>query len=245
MFIESFNRHSQQIPSGFITRLMEALLKYNIFSFNDEIFQQLIGVAIGVQPAPSFANIYLAKRIDEIIENLGFKYGKNGSSALLMLKRFLDDLFQIFVGTSKELHDFFEEINQNHPTLKFTMTHTSNTYEDIEDKCTCKVVTAVPYLDTICHIENNRIEIDLFKKTTDRNQYLMPSSCHAKTVTKNIPYSLPLRIVRVCTKPERRDFRLGELRELLLERNYFPKSVDCSITRVRAVPRKTALKRVI
>ena len=68
---------------------------------------------MGIHPAPSFVNIYLAKRIDEEIVRLGFKYGKNGISAFKMIKRFLDDLFHIFVGTSKQLHKLYDEINKN------------------------------------------------------------------------------------------------------------------------------------
>ena len=47
------------------------------------------------------------------------------------------------------------------------------------------------------------------------------------------------------TKPERRDVRLQELGELILERSYFPKLVDCSIVRAKAIPRKTVLEKLI
>ena len=76
---------------------------------------------MGIHPAPSFANIYLAKRIDEEIIRIMNKYGKDGDQSLKILKRFLDDLFQIFTGTTKELHQLYEEINKIHPTLKFTI----------------------------------------------------------------------------------------------------------------------------
>ena len=64
------------------------------------------------------------------------------------------------------------------------------------------------------------------KKETDRNQYILPTSCHPMNCTKNIPYSLSLRIVRICTKEDKRYQRLGELKELLLDRNYSPALVD-------------------
>ena len=49
---------------------------------------------------------------------------------------------------------------------------------------------------------------------------MLPSSCHPKTTTKSIPFSLSLRIIRICTKTQDRDKRLGELKELLLARDY-------------------------
>ena len=57
---------------------MNLIQKHNIFEFHDgQLWKQLIGVAMGIDPAPSFANIYLARRIDKFITQLGKKYGKN------------------------------------------------------------------------------------------------------------------------------------------------------------------------
>ena len=54
---------------------MNLVQKYNIFEFHDGmLWKQLIGVAMGIHPAPSFANIYLARRIDKELEDLGRKY---------------------------------------------------------------------------------------------------------------------------------------------------------------------------
>ena len=52
-------------------------------------------------------------------------------------------------------------------------------------------------LQTMFTIKEGKIEIYLYKKDTDRNQYLLPSSCHPKQTIKVIPYSLSLRIVRL------------------------------------------------
>ena len=62
-------------------------------------------------------------------------------------------------------------------------------------------------------------------------------------MTKNIPFSVSLRIVRICTKPIKRDERLQELRRLLLERDYFPHLVDSAIARARSIPRVQALNK--
>ena len=96
---------------------MELILKNNIFEFNEDLFKQLIGAAMGTPPAPSYANTMAQIIYEKITET-------NQKSALKLLKRFLDDIFQIFIGTSKQLHEFFVDINEIHPTLMFTMTHT-------------------------------------------------------------------------------------------------------------------------
>ena len=58
----------------------------------------------------------------------------------------------------------------------------------------------------------------------------------------NIPYSLALRIVRICSLEEDREEGLEELRELLLARSYRPGLVDTAISRARAIPRGVALQ---
>ena len=49
------------------------------------------------------------------------------------------------------------------------------------------------------------------KKPTDRNQYLLPSSCHPNQTIQNISFSLALRIVGVCTEIEDREKIVQEL----------------------------------
>ena len=86
------------------------------------------------------------------------------------------------------------------------------------DRCECKYQESIPFLDTSLSIEDGRIEVDLYKKDTDRNQYLLRESCHPAGVTASIPFSLSLRIVRICTKNENRDKRVSELKQALTAR---------------------------
>ena len=114
-----------------------------------------MSVAMGIHPAPSFANIYLAIRIDKVIMDLGVKYGENGKSAFLLSKKILDDIIKIFKGTTKQLHKLFEEINKLHPTLKFTITHTTPDTE-LEGRCQCTPLKSIPFLDTSLSIVKSK-----------------------------------------------------------------------------------------
>ena len=75
--------------------------------------------------------------------------------------------------------------------------------------------------------------------------YLLPSSCHPAHTTNSIPYSLALRIVRICSRVEDRDLRLEELKVMLLNRDYNVSIVNNAIRKAKEVPRQEALKRVI
>ena len=47
-----------------------------------------------------------------------------------------------------------DEINEIHPSLKFTFNHTSPDEESEEDGCNCMKKKAIPFLDTLLSIEN-------------------------------------------------------------------------------------------
>ena len=113
------------------------------------------------------------------------------------------------------------------------------------NKCDCEATNWIPFLDTQCTIKNNKVIVDLYKRKTDRNMYLLTSSYHPAHVTSNIPFSLALRIVRICSEQESCDQRLAELREMLLDRNYKPKIIDAAIKKAKDIPRNEALKRVV
>ena len=103
---------------------------------------------------------------------------------------------------------------------------------------------SIPFLDTQLSIIDGRIDVDLYRKKTDQNQYLLPSSCHSKMTTVSIPYSLNLRIVRICTNPSNREKRFSELKNLLLERGYNERQINSSINKARLVSREAALRKV-
>ena len=124
------------------------------------------------------------------------------------------------------------------------MSHTSVYNEAEKDQCGCEKKSEIPFLDTMVSIKEGYLDTDLYKKGTDRNQYLLPSSCHVKQTTTAIPYSLSLRIVRICRDPKNREKHFQNLKRQLLERDCPEKIIDSAILKARKVPRKFALQKV-
>ena len=124
------------------------------------------------------------------------------------------------------------------------MVHTSIENEPLSDRCSCEEIKSIPFLDTSLSLRNKRINVDLYRKKSDRNHYLLTSSCHPIHTTKNIPFSLGLSIVRTCTDQSDRDTRLEELKELLLDRKYPERVIDSAIEKAKGIPRLVALRRV-
>ena len=99
-----------------------------------------------------------------------------------------------------------------------------------------------------CSIKDGKFILDLYRKTTDRNQYLLTSSCHPAHVTKNFSFLLAYRNVQIWSKPKTRDLRLSELRNLLLTRDYKPGIVNKAIEKANQFQAKniecTPLKKI-
>lgn len=172
----------------------------------------------------------------------------NGEDPLMLLKRFIDDLFLIWIGPLQPLLAFLDEINNLHPTIKFTyaMTcpFTCDIPSDINHDCFCFSSKSIPFLDTLVTLKDGKIRTDLFRKETNRCQYLLPSSCHPSHICKNIPYSLCYRLVRICSERDALESRFKELKDFLMSRNYNAKIIDSATDRARLIPRREALKKV-
>ena len=132
------NRETKKVPTDFIVKLMELILTNNIFEFHSTYWKQEVGAAMGSRPVPHYADTFMAK-IDKEIKSLSEKYNIGNIEAIQLFKRFLDDFFFIFVGSTKSLHLLLNEANKINPTIQFTMSHTSVENETKEDQCDCEI----------------------------------------------------------------------------------------------------------
>ena len=234
------NRDSD-IPVEFLMRVLEQVLTLNIFELDKQLYIQKIGTAMGTVCAPPYANIFMNK-IDNLIKNLAKSIGH--VDPIRLYKRFLDDIFLVWKGSIEELQNFLSQLNSLHPTIKFTSEITSPYKCDMKGPhdCFCHSSKSIPFLDTKVSIDEGKFVTDLYRKPTDRCQYLLPSSCHPSHITKNIPFNLCNRLLRICSDRETLKLRLEELKCLLLSREYRKKSIEDSIQRVLNMDRNEALK---
>ena len=75
--------------------------------------------------------------------------------------RYIDDIFMIWTEGSDNLKIFTDYLNNIHPTIKFTSSHSC---------------TNVPFLDVNVSLNNGNIYTDLYTKPTDKHQRLLFSS---------------------------------------------------------------------
>ena len=221
------NRTDQRIPTSFLMELLKLVLQGNYFEFNEKLFLQIIGAAMGTRVACSYACLFVA--FLEVKKLLG---EWNGGMPHLW-RRFIDDILFFWHHGVEELERFIAHLNSSHRLIKFSATY------DPQEK-------SVPFLDTVVKIDDQGyIQTDLYKKDCARVQYLIPSSCHPKHICANIPFSLGYRLLRICSQEATFKQRLEELRQDLFSRNYSAKIIDDAFKRVIAIPREDALKKVV
>ncbi|CAJ0963975.1 unnamed protein product [Ranitomeya imitator] len=114
--------------------------------------QVVRGTAMGSHAAPPYANAYMIDFEESIIyKNPLFQ------DNVIIWKRYIDDVFCIWRGSTETLHVFFEVLNTSWPGIGFTINYD---------------LVRMNFLDTLV-IKNPEgvLSTDLYSKITDESPY--------------------------------------------------------------------------
>jgi len=225
--IEAFTRAldkrtDKSVPTNFLVKLIDIVLKNNVFEYDEDLFIQNCGTAMGTRTAPNYANLYM-NEIDERIQD------EDLLARIYLFLRFIDDILIFWTGTEQELVNWLSRINAMFPTIKFTADF------NFQEK-------TVNFLDLTITQKDGFIRTDLYRKPSDTIKYLLPTSSHPSHICKNIPLSLAIRVRRNCNEQEDTQKRMIELKDMLLRRHYRPNSINFAIEKAMQIPRKDILK---
>ena len=132
-----------------IILLLEFCLKNTYFSFQDQIYEQVEGAAMGSAVSPIVANLYM-----EYLEQKALSTVPNPPRFWC---RYVDDTFVIHKEANKQ--GFLQHINSVDPAIKFTV---GDNKED----------GSIPFLDTTVKPEaDGTLSITVYRKPTHTNQY--------------------------------------------------------------------------
>ena len=109
-----------------------------------------------------------------------------------------------------------------------------------EEKQTAST-TSIPFLDVQVINNNGKLSTDLYTKPTDTHQNLNWTSCHPRHTKISIPYSLALRLRRICSDNHFFEKRACELHNILLEQGYKNKLIKECIMKARRTSRHEAI----
>ena len=115
---------------------------------------------MGTRMAPSDANLFMAQLEKKLLDNASMK-------PLIWWR-------DICCHGEANLEIFIVDLNQAHPTMKFTAEWSSS---------------SIPFLDNHVQLENGQLTTDLHAKPMDTHQYLAANSCHPCHCKEAIPLS--------------------------------------------------------
>ena len=212
-------RENTENPSNVsLENLLRLVLTTNNFVFNKTHYTQISGTAMGTRVAPSYANIFMAQYEHEFVYPHKDKF--------IMWGRFIDDIFAIFVTDRPDIERFVLELNQCHPTIKFT--------SEISD-------SQINFLDSTVVKTGTTLSIKSYTKPTDANNYLLYDSCHPKHCKSSLPYSQFLRIRRLCSNISDFDTKVIDMGKHFIRRGYPKSIVEDSMIRARRQDRNALL----
>ena len=198
-----------------MAKLTRLVLELNAFEFNNEYFRQVSGTAMGTKMAPSYANLFMGK--------LESKFLSECTLTPLLYKRYIDDIFFVWTHSEGELRNFIERYNTVHPCIRFTHTYSQ---------------TNINFLDVTVSIENGQLSTNLYRKPTDRQQYLHYQSDHPRHCKNSIPYSQAHRFKRICSKDEDFDVSTHNLKSMLEKQKYPQRVIDDAIEKAKKLNRE-------
>jgi hypothetical protein len=149
--------------------------------FGDVIVRQLSGIAMGMSPAPTIANLYMA--IYEETHVLKFI-----PSIILYLRRFIDD------GVGIWLHDPNPATDERN-WMEFKNCLNASGLNWIFSDRSKEVI----FMDLRLTIEGRQIKSSLYAKPMALHLYLPPHSCHAPGVLSGLVFGNVLRIHQLCS----------------------------------------------
>jgi hypothetical protein len=202
-----------------LAQIMRYILTKNSFQFNEDYYIQTHGTAMGAKFAVKYANIYVYTIVSRMLSTW---MGSTPSH----LVRYIDDIFFIWNTSENELLEFHAHMNKEHPTIKFDLEYSTE---------------KIPFLDTMVYKEDNKLKLDLYRKPTDKQQYLHKQSSHPKNTKHSIIYSQALRYKRIITDPTRLKQRTQELTDAFIHRGYKETEIKAIIEKTENTQREDIL----
>lgn len=213
------NAPNLPIPLPVLLELIEMTLTMNTFTFNNTVYHQVQGTAMGTKMAPSYANLFMGH-----LEHLMLQHADLQPSIWL---RFIDDIFAVYRATEDEENAHIDFLNQFHPTIKFTHTLSRD---------------SIDFLDvTVFRKQDNSIGSKLYVKPTNTGQYLHATSFHPKHQISSIAFSQAIRIRLICSDLDNFDSASKTLLKNLTLCGHPHQKTKAAISKARSIDWSTLL----
>lgn len=210
---------AKQVDTPTLGMLLKLILQLNNFEFNGDHFVQVSGTSMGTKIGPNYANIFMGALEEKFLGTCSLKP--------YYYKRYIDDIFLIWHHGESQLLSFVTAFNSVHPSISFTESYSTST---------------INFLDVTVSLSGTKLTTKLYRKPTDRHQYLHFRSSHTRHCKTSIPYSQALRYRKICSNDADFIDNCRKLRNALTRQKYPLQIIDDAIKRASAIDRNEILR---
>ncbi|XP_065658991.1 uncharacterized protein LOC136083516 [Hydra vulgaris] len=207
----------ERITTNFIIESASFILKNNNFLFDNQLFHQITGTAMGTDFAPDYACLSIGFLEETILfpKILPRLFSNDEVHTIEQFYfRYVDDGFNIW-PKHLDINKFKLSLAELNNSITFTIDYG---IELVEKE---NIYNIINFIDISVIFQNNKyIKTDIFYKKTNTHDYLNFNSHHPYHTKKNIPYSLAKRIIVFTSDYITENLRLAELKLWLKECNY-------------------------
>ena len=182
------------IPKEVFVELLHSATSTVEFSFDNTIYRQIDGVAMGSPLGPALTNILVGYYEEKLFSEI---------SKPAVYFRYVDDTFVIFQN-EKESKEFLVRRNSLHSSLQFTFEKENNSF---------------PFLDV--HVEHTKgsYEKKAYRKPTFTGQHLRWESFTPIKRKASLVSTLVHRALKICSKSKLKE-EINRIKEILLDNGH-------------------------
>ena len=212
-------------PPHLTKTALSLVLKKNVFRFNQQMYHQKTGVAMGSPISPTLAIVFM--------DSLETPFLASRPLKPLLYRRYIDDVFFLWTWGEDTLVQFLAALDNMHPSIKFTWVYSKET---------------VNFLDLTIFKPRGFEGCLAFKpysKPTSRHLYIQMDSHHPVSTKRGVIRGEALRIMRRCSEPKYFASALLQLKLQFRARGYTNNFVNRSLAEVLFIPPDMRTERVV
>ena len=164
-----------QFSKEIFIELMNIATTYAEFSFNNVMFKQIDGVAMGSPLGPALANIFVGYYENKLFQTINEPF---------FYTRYVDDTFSIFRAEA-DADQFLLTLNSLHPALKFTMEKEAN--------------QTLIFLDVKVDKSEKQFQTSVYRKPTFTGHNMRWDSFAPSKRKTNLIKTLVHRALKICS----------------------------------------------
>ena len=216
------NFSSEEI--AMIIELAELCINNSVVHYRGSWYRIILGLPTGGPESGSIANIVVFYVLEKILFVDSTVAPLNKIAAR---KRFLDDIWFMWMGTARQFSKFKAALNRTGKTVGITFKG--------------DVAPSVDFLDVTTSLMDGQFTTKLYVKPTDATRYLHRRSDHGKHTFRSIPYSQFRRAVVLCSKEEDRIKSIQYMSDKFIKSGYSQEEVDAAKRRSSLINREDIL----